>query len=62
MDLRKVVHINKPATVVTYGVTDREPPLLRELVMKHIQTWGKREGAYAASHHHASGVDKAGGV
>ncbi len=58
MDLRKIITINKPATVVTYRVTDREPPLLRDILSKHIQAWGKREGTYAASHH----VDKAGGV
>lgn len=57
-DLRRVVHINKPVAVATYAVADRSPPLLRDVVARHIQAWGKREGAYAVAHSPRSG-DKA---
>lgn len=39
-------------------VVDRAPPLLRDVVAKHIQAWGKREGAYAVAHS-PRGEDKA---
>ena len=37
MDLRKVVHVEKPAAVSTYGVEDREPPYLSEEIEKFIE-------------------------
>lgn len=39
-------------------VVDNAPPLLRDVVAKHIRAWGKREGAYAVAHSPRS-VDKA---
>lgn len=57
-DLRRVVHINRPVAVATYAVVDRAPPLLRDVVTKHIQAWGKREGPYAVAHSPRGG-DKA---
>ncbi|KAL4426373.1 hypothetical protein ABPG77_004667 [Micractinium sp. CCAP 211/92] len=40
MDLRKIIHIEKPATAVSYAVEDRDPPLLREEVAKLIKRLG----------------------
>ncbi|EFN59399.1 hypothetical protein CHLNCDRAFT_33851 [Chlorella variabilis] len=37
MDLRKIINIEKPATVVSYAVQDRDPPFLREEVDKMVK-------------------------
>ena len=37
MDLRKVVKVEKPAAVVTYGVEDREPPFLSEEIDRFVK-------------------------
>lgn len=36
MDLRKVLQIKHPAVVATYAITDEEPPLLEQEVLKFV--------------------------
>lgn len=52
MDLRKVINVEKPAAVSTYGVEDREQPYLSEEIekfVKEVVKGTKANGGIAAS-------------